>query len=205
MSTRATRALTAALGGGVATLLGLMATGRLTLDTGWGRSLHALGPLVWRIDAPRELVFEALAAPYRRRGLGGEAGAIEVLERGEDLVLAAHHTDLGPYRATTVETVALTPPERIGFRHVRGPVPHAVEEFVLAEEDAEHTTLTYRGELGLDWWLAGRLAARWAVVPIWERTVSAHVGQVKPGVEERARRRGAREARGRGPHEPASG
>jgi hypothetical protein len=34
-----------------------MATGRLHLDLGWGRSLHQLGPLAMRIEAPRELVY----------------------------------------------------------------------------------------------------------------------------------------------------
>jgi hypothetical protein len=31
-----------------------------------------------------------------------------------------------------VETVRFTPPERVDFRLVRGPVPHVVETFLLA-------------------------------------------------------------------------
>ena len=42
----------------------LVATSALTLDTGWGRRLRPLGPLLVRIDAPREVVFDVAAAPY---------------------------------------------------------------------------------------------------------------------------------------------
>lgn len=174
---------------GVATLVALMATGRLTLDTGWGRSTHEVGPLVVRYDAPRELVFQQLASPYLGRTPKEMRERLEVVERGEDLVVAAHHTDLGRYTATTVEAVGFEEPERITFRHLRGPVPHAVEEFVLAETDDGGTELTYRGELGLDWGGAGRLAARRWVVPVWRKQVAEHLEAVKPAVEERAERR----------------
>ncbi|MGH3464327.1 MAG: hypothetical protein ACRDP9_22895 [Kribbellaceae bacterium] len=48
---------------------------------------------------------------------------VEVLERGIDMVLAAHCTPIrGRLRATTVETVRFQPPALIDFRLVRGPV-----------------------------------------------------------------------------------
>lgn len=181
--------LTAVLIAGVASLVAFMAKGWLTLDVGWGRSLHALGPLVIRVDAPRELVFAHLTAPYLGRVPREMRDKLEVLVRGDDLVVAAHHSDLGWYTATTVEAVAFEAPHRITFRHLRGPVPQAWEEFVLAETEDGATELTYRGQLGLDWWLAGRLAARFATVPVWMRQVSGHLEAVKPAVEEHARRR----------------
>lgn len=189
---------------GVATLVALMATGRLTLDTGWGRTTHDLGPLTVVYDAPRELVFEQLSAPYLGRMPKAMQDRLEVVVRGADLVVAAHHLDLGWYTATTVEAVGFEPPERITFRHLRGPVPHAVEEFVLEELEDSQTELTYRGELGLDWWVAGWLAARWWVTPVWERQVSAHLEDVKPACEERAARRRRRQQRG-GDGDDASG
>ena len=53
--------------------------------------------------------------------------------------------------AQTVETVRFTPPERIDFRLVRGPVPHVVEAFVLTEQaGGASTQLAYHGEIGAD-------------------------------------------------------
>jgi len=186
--------LAAVIVGGVATQLWLMRTGRLTLDTGWGRTTHPVGPMTYRIAAPRELVFEQLAAPYLGRTPKELRAKLEVQERGEDLVLARHWTRGKLVTAQTVETVGFEPPERIRFRHVRGPVPHALEEFVLTEEGAE-TELVYRGELGLDFWFFGALAARAWVRPQWEAAVRESLDSAKQGAEERAAAR-ARRAEG---------
>jgi hypothetical protein len=48
----------------------------------------------------------------------------------------------------------------VGFRHLGGPVPHAVEEFVLEETDSG-TVLRYSGEIGIDFFILGRIAARY--------------------------------------------
>ena len=47
----------------------------------------------------------------------------------------------------TVETVTFDPPQRIGFRLVRGPVAMVTETFALEPTDSG-TRLTYTGELG---------------------------------------------------------
>jgi hypothetical protein len=113
-----------------------------------------------------------------------------VLARGEGLAVAAHHTKVHFYTARTVEVVELDPPARIGFRHLTGPVPHAVEQFEL-EEDGGHTNLRYGGELGIDFFALGRLAARYWVRPQWERSVGEHLEDVKQRAEARAERRPA--------------
>lgn len=189
-----TLALGGALVGGAGTLVALMATGRLTLDTGWGRTTHDLGPLTWEIDAPREMVWQQFTSHYLGRIPRDMRDSLDVVERGEDLVVAAHHSDLGLYTATTVEAVGFEEPERIRFRHLRGPVPHAVEDFVLTELEGDRTRFTYTGELGLDWWIAGDLAARLAVVPIWIDTVTSHVETSIAAVEKRAASRRRRAA-----------
>lgn len=191
-----TLALSGALGGGVASLVALMATGRLTLDTGWGRTTHALGPLTWEIAAPRAMVWQQFTGHYLGRIPREMRDSLQIVERGEDLVVAAHHTDVGPYRAVTVEAVGFEEPERIRFRHLRGPVPHATEEFVLEEIDAQSTRFTYTGEIGLDWWFMGDFAARLAVVPIWTDAVRGHVEKSIEAVTERAQARRRRERRG---------
>lgn len=168
----------------------LLAMGRLHLDLGWGRSVHELGPITTRIAAPRDLVFELISAPYLGRASGGSE--IEVIAGGDEVVVAAHHTKVHFYTARTIEVIELDTPARIGFRHITGPVPHAVEEFVLQEVDGD-TELRYSGELGIDFFLLGRIAARLWVRPQWERAVRTHLEEVEQRSEQRAARRRARE------------
>jgi uncharacterized protein YndB with AHSA1/START domain len=173
----------------------LLAMGRLHLDLGLGRSIHSLGPIELEIAAPRELVFEVISAPYAGRASGG--AEIEVLAQREGIAVAAHFTRVHFYTARTVEVVELDPPARIGFTHLTGPVPHAVEQFELDEMDGR-TELRYGGEIGIDFFLLGRIAGRYWVRPQWERTVRAHLDDVKGRAEQRADRERARESGGNG-------
>lgn len=161
-----------------------LAMGRLHLDLGWGRSNHRLGPLAFEIEAPRELVYEVLSAPYLGRA---SEESIEVLAGDKSIVVAAHLTKVHFYEARTVEAVELEPPTRIGFRHLTGPVPEAVEEFRL-EAASEGTKLHYDGRLGIDFFWLGRIAGRRWVVPQWNRAVAEHMGAVKEKAERRAER-----------------
>jgi hypothetical protein len=172
-----------------AALFLLLAMGRATLDLGWGRSFHPLGPLTVRIDAPREMVFEMISAPYAGRASGGSG--IELLAHDESLAVAAHHTKVHFYTARTVEVVDLESPRRVGFRHLTGPVPYAVEQFVLEEREGA-TELSYDGQLGIDFFWLGRLAARHWVRPQWQATVAAHLDDLTRRAEERASRSGRR-------------
>jgi uncharacterized protein YndB with AHSA1/START domain len=174
----------------VAVMFLLLAMGRLHLDLGWGRSLHELGPITVRIAAPPELVFEVISAPYLGRAPRGSG--IEVLAGDDALVVAAHHTKVHFYTARTVEVVEFEPPTGVGFRHLTGPVPHAVEEFALEDVDGA-TELRYVGEIGIDFFLLGRLAGRHWVRPQWERAVREHLDAVKDHAEQRSARRRARD------------
>jgi hypothetical protein len=184
--------LVAILIAGAAGAFFLLALGRLTLDLGWGRSVHELGPIVRRIAAPRELVFEIINAPYSARA--PRDSSVEVLAGRDSLVVAAHHTTVHFYTARTVEIVEFEPPRRVGFVHLAGPVPHAVEQFTL-EEFGDGTELRYGGEAGIDFFFLGRLAAQYWVRPQWERAVGAHLDEVKDRAEQRAAARRSREAR----------
>ena len=161
--------------------------GDLTLDLGVGRRVRALGPQQVRIGAPRDVVFDVIEGPYMRTPRAMRA-KLEVLERGADMVLAAHHTPVGfGMTATTVETVRFDRPGRIEFRLVRGPVPHVAETFELREE-GEQTVLLYTGELGTDLWgLGGAWGA--LVARSWERTVAASLASTREEAERRASRR----------------
>src|SRR5262249_19933237 len=173
-----------------ATVLGglgvwLVASGELTLDTGVGRTVRPLGPIIVTIRAPREMVFEVIAAPYLGRTPRAMAGEITVLERGADMVLAAHRTRVGERLvATTVETVRFSAPATVDFRLVRGPVPYVVERFTL-QDDAGATRLEYSGELGTDFWAVGRLWGNLAGAK-WEATVRASLDRIRTEAERRA-------------------
>lgn len=86
----------------------LLAMGRLHLDLGWGRSLHELGPISVRIEAPRELVFQVLGAPYLGTASGGSE--VELIARDGSLAVAAHFTRVHFYTARTVEVIELDAP-----------------------------------------------------------------------------------------------
>jgi hypothetical protein len=162
----------------------LLAMGRLHLDLGWGRSIHELGPIEIRIEAPRELVFALISGSYLGRAPGHSG--IEVLARRADIAVAVHHTKVHFYEARTVEVVMFEVPSRVDFRHLTGPVPHAIEEFTL-EEVAGDTLLRYRGEVGIDFFFLGRLAGRHWVRPQWERAVGEHLEDVRHRAEQRAK------------------
>jgi hypothetical protein len=180
----------ATVGAGVtaAGYVGLV-TGACPVDLGVGRRVRPLGPQLIDMAAPREVVFDVIAEPYLGRAPRALADKLRVLERGSDMVLAAHFTPLGGRLglvAQTVETVRFTRPERVDFRLVRGPVPHVVEAFVLTERaSGVGTRLAYSGEIGADLWLLGQ---RWCalVARRWEQTVAASLAAVKAEAERRA-------------------
>jgi hypothetical protein len=165
----------------------LVARGGLTLDIGIGRRIQPLGPIAIDIAAPPEVVFDVVAAPYLGRTPRALRGKLEVIERGADLVLAAHFTPLAPgLTVTTIETVRFERPRRISFRLVKGPVPHVLERYELRASDGG-TAFEYRGELGTDLWALG---SYWGVVVArsWERAVAASVEGVRAEAERRAGR-----------------
>ena len=179
------RTLAGAVGVGT-TVWALVVRGSLALDLGVGRRYRRLGSLTVMIAAPRGIVFDVLAAPYAERVPRALRAKVEVLERGEDVVLAAHRTKAYGLTATTVETVRFERPERVHFRLVRGPVPHVVETFALREVEGG-TELEYSGELGTDFWALGRLWGA-AVARTWEATVASSLQSARVEAERRAAR-----------------
>jgi Polyketide cyclase / dehydrase and lipid transport len=182
------RAAVVASAGGLAGLgYYLVVTGKATVDTGWGRRVRPLGPFGVQIAAPAATVFDVIAAPYLGRTPRAMAGKLHVLQRGTDMVLAEHYTPVhrGRLTAATLETVTFDRPHTIGFRLVRGPVPHITEQFALTDHDGG-TRLEYSGELGTDFgvagqWWAGRVAAA------WEAAVRSSFGGIQAEAERRVR------------------
>jgi hypothetical protein len=169
----------------------LVVTGKLTIDTGWGRRVRPLGPFGVLIAAQADTVFDVIAAPYLARTPRAMSGKLQVLERGTDMALAEHYTPVhkGRLTAATLETVTFDRPHRIAFRLVRGPVPQLTEEFTLTEHDGA-TRLDYSGELGTDFGSAGQW---WAdrVATAWEAAVRASFTGIQAEAERRAKLRTA--------------
>ncbi len=181
----ATRLFIGLTGGAVG--YALVVRGALTLDLGMGRRVRPLGPIRMRIAASRETVFDIVAAPYLGKTPRAMQSKLRVIERGSDMVLAAHYTQVGRLTATTVETVRFERPERISFRLLRGPVPHVVERFEL-QTTTEGTELEYAGEIGADLW---RLGQWWSdrVAGPWERAVTGSLDGIRSEAERRSRAR----------------
>jgi hypothetical protein len=179
----------AAIGAGGVAGLGyyLLVTGKLTVDTGWGRRVRPLGPFGVEVAAPAGTVFDVIAVPYLGRTPRAMAGKLRVLDRGTDMVLAEHYTPVhhGRLTAATLETVTFDRPNRVTFRLVRGPVPYLTEEFALTEHDGA-TRLGYSGELGTDFGAAGQW---WAdrVAAAWEAAVRSSFASIRAEAERRAR------------------
>jgi Polyketide cyclase / dehydrase and lipid transport len=163
----------------------LLASGSLTLDLGVGRRLQPLGPLERTIAAPPEVVFDVIAAPYLGRTPRALADKLQVWERGSDLVLAAHFTEVKCGTTTTLETVRFERPGRIDFRLVRGPVPHLAESFLLQPVEAG-TAFRWQGELGTDGWQIGEWWGR-IVARAWTRAVDESLRQIAAEAERRVR------------------
>lgn len=166
----------------------LVVTGKLTVDTGWGRRVRPLGPFSTDISAPPQVVFDVVAAPYLDATPHAMAGKLRVLERGTDMALAEHYTPVygGRLTASTLETVTFQRPERIGFRLVRGPVPLVTEQFTLTETSAG-TNLGYAGELSTDFWALGVWWGQQVAGP-WEAAVRHSLADIRTEAERRVRR-----------------
>ena len=177
---------------GMASLAGgagyvLVVKGALTLDVGVGRRTRSLGPIHLTIAAPPEVVFDVISSPYLAKTPHAMEGKLRVLERGSDMVLAEHFTDVGRWlKASTVEVVRFERPSRISFRLVRGPVPHVTETFELEASNGA-TKFTYSGEIGNDFWGVGK---RWSdqVASHWEKAVAQSLADVTKEAERRAGR-----------------
>jgi len=72
----------------------LLASGALTLDLEAGRRLQPLGPLLQTIRAPQQVVFDVIAGPYLGKTPRALADRLQVWERGSDMALAAHFTQV---------------------------------------------------------------------------------------------------------------
>lgn len=129
-----------------------------------------------QVAAPRELVFEVVAAAGKKTG------------ETADGILVEFETQLGERVIKTVEEVRLRPPHSIAYRWVEGPLEGVEEEIRFEQSRPGQTEMIYSGSLapapGVSGWLRTILMVR----PTFNRLVSEHLEQGKQVAETRAER-----------------
>lgn len=140
------------------------------------------------IESPREMVYQKVSSIGRGRLQGDSNDSAKVITRSDNDIVAEFKTKVGPFTYTTVEHVTLEPPERMTFKHLKGPLHYAWEELVFNDVDG-NTELVHNGEiiwrrLPVIGWLAGRFYTK----PMFERVVREHMRQIKVTCEARATR-----------------
>ena len=140
------------------------------------------------IKAPREMVYRR-CPPLVEGGFratttshpGSSPGKARSLSRSS-------RPRRGPSATPPSSRSLLTPPERITFVHLKGPLHYVWEEFAFSDVDGD-TELVHSGEfiwnrLPILGWLGGLLYAK----PMFEKVIRKHMDQIKAGCEARASR-----------------
>ena len=101
----------------------LVVTGKLTIDTGWGRRVRPLGPFGVQIAAPASTVFDVIAAPTWAAPPTPCPATFRSSSAAPTWSWPEHYTPVhrGRLTAAALETVTFDCPHRIAFRLVRGP------------------------------------------------------------------------------------
>ncbi len=137
------------------------------------------------INAPRSLVFRMFSAFGESNPSGNSGEQATVLERHDNRLVVEFVSHQGRKLYRTLEEVRLYPEERITFRHLKGPLHYASEEFRLANV-ADGTQITYQGQIecrmpllpGIGW-----LTALLYVRPKYGSVVKRHIGLCKEAAE----------------------
>lgn len=149
-----------------------------------------VGPVSIEIAAPPALVFQMLAAIGQGAQKGGERA--EILEHRDGALICDFWTrvslPVGRDRLVrTRERVCVSPPDRIDYEHLDGPVRGLQETIVVGAGAAGGSNLTYTGRYhprGLADHLRATLLAR----PAIHRVMRAHFSEVRDKAEARANR-----------------
>ena len=154
------------------------------------------------IKAPCEMVFQKMSSFGRGRIQGDNNESPKVIARDGNVIVAEFRAraGAGPFTYTTIEQVTLQPSdeqvtlepsERITFKHLKGPLHYACEEFVFNDVDGD-TELVHSGEFIWHWLpIVGRLGGLGGLVytkPTFERAIEKHMRQIQATCEARASR-----------------
>jgi hypothetical protein len=148
-----------------------------------------VGPVTIEIAAPPGLVFQMLAAIGQ--GPQKDDERVEIIEERDGEVICDFWTrvpmPIGQGRSVrTRERVRVTPPDRIDFEHLDGPV-RGLRETILVGGSGGSSVVTYTGTYQPRG-IADRLGARLLARPIIRGIVRAHFADVRDRAEARAGR-----------------
>ena len=130
--------------------------GRLTLDLRWGRSVHPLGPITFQIEAPRDLVFEIITARTRA---GPRAAPGSTSSR------AATSSWSPPTTRRSFYTARRRSSRRAGWGSGTSPARSRTPSSSSSSTSPADAPSSATREVGIDFFVLGRLAARHWVRP----------------------------------------
>ena len=94
------------------------------------------------IAAPRELVFQMLRAMGKGQIPESRDDSARLVSEDGNTLVVEFRTQTGGRTVTTLKEVTFFPPERIIFRHLKGPRSSVWEKFSL-QEDGESTMMVH--------------------------------------------------------------
>ncbi len=137
------------------------------------------------INAPRSQVFQMFSSFGDGKPSDETGEGATVMERHGNRLLVEFVSRDGRNLYRTLEEVTLYPEDRITFRHLKGPLHHASEEFRLTEV-LEGTHIAYQGQIECRMPLlpgVGFLVALLYVRPKYGSVVKRHLGLLKEAAE----------------------
>ena len=139
------------------------------------------------VNAPREMVFQMLTA-FGRGRLPGSKEKSRVIEQDGDRLIVEFTTDAIYKTYVTLEEVILHSPDRITFKHLKGPLD-ACDEVFTFEDLPDGTTLwRHTGSFRLGWPVVGDVVGRNVTKRLFERVMRKHMREMKEAIEARAAR-----------------
>ena len=127
--------------------------------------------------APRELCFEVVAAA------GREVEEVSPSERIVEFKSEYRGRDV-----LTLERLRLSPPERIDYEWLKGPLPDVRESISFDPDGPGRTRITYEGTFDVEEGLIARVVGRVWIKPAFDRIVLEHLVEAKRIAESRAKR-----------------
>ena len=137
------------------------------------------------IRTPRSKVFQMFSSFGVDKPSAETGESATVMERDGNRLVVEFVSRDGRKLYRTLEEVHLYPEERITFRHLKGPLHHASEEFRLSCVP-EGTHITYQGQIECRMPFlpgAGWLMALLYVRPKYGAVVKRHIGMLKESAE----------------------
>ena len=157
-----------------------------------------LRPLAVEIAAPRELVFE-IASAVDAKLPNGPSHQASLVERNGEVMVVRYRLAGRRGPVELLERVTLTPPQRIDYERISGPLDHVSEWLTFEEQGRRLTVVRYGGQVGRRLPLLGPLIVRMLAVPAYERLMYRSLRSLKETAEARVsrsrRRRQHRSAR----------